>query len=52
MKTRRCVICNTDKPMNEIVRMYEIKGEKCYLCKDCHEDIRNLPNDYEMHHQF
>lgn len=50
MEFRRCLICNTDKPMSEIVRRYLIKSEKCYICKKCHEGIKALPDDYEMNH--
>lgn len=52
METKKCLICDTDKPVSEIVKRYEVKGQKVYICKECHEKIRELPDDYEMNHQF
>jgi superfamily II helicase len=51
-KTVTCGICNKDKPFSEIVKRHIIKGEKVYICKDCYEEIREIPDDYDFHHQF
>ena len=47
-----CEICNKDKPFGEIVRAHLIKGKKVYTCKDCYEQIRKIPDNYDFHHQF